>query len=314
MPIKLTLLFFFLFIRTVIWAQFDPAGGEVGSRSIDRFDANIVGWATKCEVQRGWMQINDTTLGKASVGRNDDVLGSANGKVLSLGDGGVVTLEFETPIVNYPGADFAIFENGFQVGLSYFLELAFVEVSYDGLNFLRFPAESLSDTQNQVGNFDFLEPRELKNLAGKHQAPYGTLFDLDEVGLDTVKFVRIIDVVGSIDPEFGSRDSKGRIINDPFPTPFESGGFDLDAVAVVRESFGSNYAINQEFKVYPSLASINQDIYIKTSNLSHWELQSMDGKTIKSGIENTFNIQQSGVYILVGYLEGSKFTQKICVH
>ena len=110
---KLSLLFFLFFITTILWAQFDPAGGEVGSRSIDRFDANIIGWATKCDVQRGWMQISDTTLGKAMVGKNEDVLGPANGKVLCLGDGGVATLEFEVPIVNYPGADFAIFENGF---------------------------------------------------------------------------------------------------------------------------------------------------------------------------------------------------------
>jgi hypothetical protein len=46
--------------------------------------------------------------------------------------------------------------------------------------------------------------------------------------------VRIIDVVGSIDPAFGTRDSLGNLINEPFPTPFSSSGFDLDAVGVIH--------------------------------------------------------------------------------
>jgi hypothetical protein len=33
----------------------------------------------------------------------------------------------------------------------------------------------------------------------------------------------------------GSRDSKGNIINDPWPTNFASSGFDLDAVGVINQ-------------------------------------------------------------------------------
>ena len=44
----------------------------------------------------------------------------------------------------------------------------------------------------------------------------------------------MVDVVGSIDPMYGTRDSLGNLINDPWPTPFATGGFDLDAVAVLQ--------------------------------------------------------------------------------
>jgi hypothetical protein len=51
-----------------------------------------------------------------------------------------------------------------------------------------------------------------------------------------ITHVRIIDVVGAIDPAFGRLDSSGRIINDPWPTAFSSSGFDLDAVGVLHQA------------------------------------------------------------------------------
>jgi hypothetical protein len=49
--------------------------------------------------------------------------------------------------------------------------------------------------------------------------------------------VRLVDVVGTIDPQYATRDYKGRIVNDPWPTRdtiWASGGFDLTGVAVLR--------------------------------------------------------------------------------
>ena len=37
---------------------------------------------------------------------------------------------------------------------------------------------------------------------------------------------------------YASYDSQGNIINDPFPTPFETGGFDLDAIGVIHSFVG----------------------------------------------------------------------------
>lgn len=224
---------------------YPPAAGVAGSTAISKDTAIIKAWATGVELQRGYIQINDTSQynggdNKASFGQAVNALGMAEGsstEVVSLGDGGLATLTFDQLIVNGPGADFAVFENSFG---DTFLELAFVEVSSDGVNFIRFPSVSLTQTANQVGAWDELDPTNIHNLAGKYRQGFGTPFDLSEleynslVDINAIRFVRIIDVVGSIDPQFAGFDSQNNIINDPWPTPFNSGGFDLDGVAVIN--------------------------------------------------------------------------------
>ena len=54
------------------------------------------------------------------------------------------------------------------------------------------------------------------------------------IDADHINFVRIVDVVGSINPVLGQQDSLGNLVNDPYPTAFASGGFDLDGVAVMN--------------------------------------------------------------------------------
>jgi hypothetical protein len=171
-------------------------------------------------------------LGPANATTNDP------NAIVSLGDGGRITLTFEQPITDGPGADFAVFENGFADG---FLELAFVEVSSNGVDFVRFAATSLTPTVAQVGSFDLLDATNLHNLAGKYRAGFGTPFDLSDVArlsplvnVAQIAFVRLIDVVGSIDPAFRTLDALGTPVNDPYPTAFASGGFDLDAVGVIN--------------------------------------------------------------------------------
>ena len=148
----------------------------------------FVGWAIGAQLVRGPVQINDTALGLASVGTEASALGFYDGDVVSLGDGGSIILSFDEPILNREGYDFATFENGFQVGFSYYLELAHVEVSKDGKEFKRFPSESLTDTSYQTNNFSYTDPYQLYNFAGKHQAPFGTLFDIGELDFDTIKY------------------------------------------------------------------------------------------------------------------------------
>ena len=52
--------------------------------------------------------------------------------------------------------------------------------------------------------------------------------------------MRIIDVVGSINPEYGSVDRDSNLINDPWPTNFAQSGFDLDAVGVINSTIPLN--------------------------------------------------------------------------
>lgn len=186
----------------------------------------------------------DSVFGPPDAAGSEYDMPPEEGPVLSLGDGGRVTLQFSPPIADGEGADFAVFENGFAVGSSgIFAELAFVEVSSNGVDFVRFPAVSCTPTAAQTGSFTTLDPRNLHNLAGKHPAGYGTPFDLSELvaanpalNAARITHVRIVDVVGDVTGGLGSRDSNGNWINDPFPTDFQTCGFDLDAVGVIHQA------------------------------------------------------------------------------
>lgn len=222
-----------------VYSQYAPAAGQPGSTALRSDSSCFINWAKRCSIQRGLRQINVPDSGFASVGTAAGAEGpAASNGVVSLGDGGIATLTFDPPITNGNGFDFAVFENTF---LDTFLELAFVEVSTDSLAWARFPAKSLTQTKTQTSAFGFTQPTQIHNLAGKYRHPFGTPFDLQDLAMmsniriNEIKYVRIIDVVGSLDSTLGSKDSDGRIINDPWPTPFPSSGFDLDAVGVIHQ-------------------------------------------------------------------------------
>lgn len=240
------------------FAQFPPAAGQEGSTAIHCDDDVFVAWATGCVVERGPQQIDNATLGEASYGTPEAALGKADGtmSVVSLGDGGTATLTFGTPICNGDGPDFAVFENGFDDN---FLELAFVEVSSDGTHFFRFPSISLTPSDSQVGSYSSVDCTKIHNLAGKYRALYGTPFDLDDLDDDPlldkmhITHVRVIDVVGCINPDYATYDSQGNIVNDPWPTPFASSGFDLDAVGVIHEATIQNIDdVEMTWSIYPN--------------------------------------------------------------
>lgn len=241
----LSLLAVIAFTSLSAQGPYPPAAGQSGSDAIAKDSSIIVSWATGVDLVRGYIQINDTSVynagsNLATFGKPSDALHIAEGNsmnVVSLGDGGMATLTFDRLIVDGPEADFAVFENSFG---DTFLELAFVEVSSDGINFSRFPAVSLTQTNTQTGTWNELDPTNLHNLAGKYRQGFGTPFNLSDlaynplVDVNAIRFVRIIDVVGTIEPAIATYDSQGNIINDPFPTPFNSGGLDLDGVAIIN--------------------------------------------------------------------------------
>jgi len=186
--------------------------------------------------------------------------GAYTGNPADLNDGfgfigfdnpGSITLGFQLPITNGAGADFAVFENAFTSNYTtpggsieggVFAELAYVEVSSDGVHFARFPSISL--TEGAVGQYGTVDPSNIYNLAGKSANAYGeswgTPFDLDDlldhelvlngsVDLLNINYIRLVDIPGN-----GTYlDSLGNPIYDAWVT-FGSGGFDLDAIGAIN--------------------------------------------------------------------------------
>lgn len=283
------------FVIYTLSGQYAPAAGTLGSTAIYMDSSVFTSWATQSVLNVGWMNLADTSLGKANFGDAFSPLGKADNDVVSLGDGGEVILTFDFPITDGPSWDFAVFENSFD---GHYLELAFVEVSSDGQNFFRFPAHSLTDNENQVQAFDTISTMKINNLAGKYKGGWGTPFDLQELShilvldISAITHVRIMDVVGSIDSIYANLDSAGNAVNDPWPTAFSSSGFDLDAVGVIHQSVGFKQIIeNESIRVFPNPASdfVNLDI-ISGKHFKGIELFDGHGKFIKS-----FDVQSSNV-------------------
>lgn len=292
--IRLFLKITFCFAQMTLFGQFPPAAGENGSTAIHKDSSIFVNWAKTAIVERGEYHIADDSLNFASIGEPSFATGIADNQTVSLGDNGFAMLSFDPPITNGDGPDFAVFENGFQTQGGYFLELALVEVSSDGVNFYRFPATSLTDTAQQLGTFGLINPMQINNLAGKYVSGFGTPFDLaalenePDLDISEISHIKIIDVIGSLADSLATFDSEGRKINDPFPTPFPSGGFDLDAVGVIHQKRSTSVAANpltSALKLYPNPLTTAQNLTLQLAIPSfgthHIELFSSNGILIK---------------------------------
>jgi hypothetical protein len=252
-------------------------------------DANAIinpafrGWATEVVsyqpapgVDAQWSEPN-MALGTVT-GSNIDIvsLGDLSGDQISQGTSeGQITLSFNEPIRQVNGYDFVVFENGFISSIDtddnssserIFAELAYVEVSSNGVDFVRFPSVSLTaePVDSLLGS---IEAGNIHNLAGKHPNAYGTCtgtpFDLSEitdypdvisglVDVNNIMYVRIVDIPGSgdyydeavmhIDPntlpdwDFFANNHSIYDAWDTTTVPLHpSGGFDLEAVGVLNE-------------------------------------------------------------------------------
>jgi hypothetical protein len=161
---------------------------------------------------------------------------------------GYITVTFPTAIRDGAGPDFAVFENGFASGNTLFAEYAYVEVSTDGTDFVRFPSISTNTgPASGSGAFAFFDVTNVYNLAGKNAVGFGTPFDLSQlasapavvsglVDLQDIQYVRLVDIPGN-----GSfLDSQGHPIFDNWLTSGGSAGFDFrlpagEGVGVLNE-------------------------------------------------------------------------------
>ncbi len=257
------------------WGHADPQDPNAVINPIFR------GWATEVVSYQpapglaGQWSDPSMALGPAT-GSNIDIVSLGHLNQEQIGQGmapGQITLSFAEPIRQGAGYEFVVFENAFISGADteagsvagqMFAELAYVEVSSNGVDFIRFPSVSL--TEEVVGRYGTIEISYVYNLAGKHPNANGictgTPFDLKEVADDPdvvsglvdisdIQYVRIVDVPGSGDfqdaamlyvdsgtwPVWDFYADNHPIYDawDASMAPDPSGGFDLEAVGVLRE-------------------------------------------------------------------------------
>lgn len=302
-------------LSKVLYAQLNQDKGSIPVSS-----PLIQEWPSKVWVKRGYINISDTSetdkgTNRASFGHDSTLLKPLtvmSSSVVSLGDGGEAILYFSNAITNEEGIDFAVYENSFD---GKFLELAFVEVSEDGEKYVRFPNQSYTQTKTQIASFGLLEKDSLYNLAGKYPKNEGTPFDLDDIeaisGINTsnIHYVKIIDVVGSIDPKYATYDTENNLINDPFPTSFSSGGFDLAGVAALHvaktNAIFSSVEENENIRVFPIPTTNGKiSVFIENSSEKHLvTILTLSGEKVQlfESYENQidfFNPNLKGIYIL----------------
>ncbi len=305
---------------------FDGVVGTEGCQAIHCENEAILGWASECTIERGYQDIASPTL-LASFGSESAGVGPATAvstDAVSLGDGGIAVLTFNQPIANGTGYDFAVFENSLN---NIFLELAFVEVSSDGTHFYRFPSVSNTPIDEQIDNAGSVDATLLHNLAGKYCAGWGTPFDLEELDgysnldINNVTHVRIVDAVGSVNPQYATIDKNGHIVNDPYPTNFASGGFDLTGVAILNgwtPSQVNEMAYQNAVYAWPNPCMEQCTLRSAQKEIHKVEVFDVNGKMIYSAnnvlqsyLLNTSD-WKSGVYAFrIYFADGSVSYQKV---
>lgn len=302
--------------------QFAPPAGLEGSTAVATDSSLISGWAGEPSVVRGPMDIAFPGEGETSYGLPGDASGLSDNVVVSLGDGGKATFTLESVLSDHPGPEFAVFENSFS---DEFLELAFVEVSSNGESFVRFPSVSLTQTETQIGGFSTLDATKIHNLAGKYRAGFGTPFDLqdlyDSINVDiaAITHIRITDVIGSIAEEYATFDSEGNRVNDPYPTAFVSGGFDLDAIAFLKDATLNQGEIPKNLAgVYPN--PVKERVTIEVNENARYVLRNNSGQLIESGVlakgrkSLDWGYLPGGLYLLQIFGREKSILKKIIVH
>ena len=170
-----------------------------------------------------------------------------------------------------------------------------------------------------MGSFGVMDATLIHNFAGKYEVFYGTPFDLDEVEdnvlLDKMKIthIRLIDVIGNIDPEYATYDSEGHIVNDPWPTPFWSSGFDLDAVGVIHDVAHFDVPENgmETLSVYPN--PVKDRLTVKAENLELVEVYNLVGQLVmtSSAAVIDFGDLNQGIYFVRVMADGKTVTKRV---
>ncbi len=145
--------------------------------------------------------------------------------VLSLGTGGQIVLSFgDNAIEDGAGPDFIVFENPFNAGSApngaLFAEPGEVSVSADGTTWKTYPCTATAAPYGACAGWHPVYSTPDNGLSPfDPSSGGGDAFDLADVGLTEVRFVRIVDKTAGACAMGSSIDTNG---------------FDLDAIAIVH--------------------------------------------------------------------------------
>jgi hypothetical protein len=192
------------------------AAGEPPCENAMAYASEVVSFEAGANAGYGQADMPGVALGPPLPGSPN----SGSLDVVSLGVGGEIILGFGgQTVVDGPGADLIVWENPFWVGGDRdtpFAELGEVAVSFDGETWHAFPCDVTLNDMFDPGcagwrpRADF-DPCERGPLNPEFTG--GDAFDLADLGLDEIRFVRIRDLADSGAPP--------------------SAGFDFDAVGAV---------------------------------------------------------------------------------
>ncbi len=205
----------------------------------------------------------------------------------SLGMNGEIIVGFKNySIIDREGIDFIIYENVMknQILNRYFIEPAKVSVSNDGVNWTEFPFDSLT-----LDGCAGTKPTISANLDIDVLQSGGNGFDLSQIGVTEIKYIKITDV--------------SEIIKNNKKHPFYDvtiSGFDLEALVGVNFKDNSITSIEENSLKIRNFVNI-KEIIANTSG--QYEVYSISGERmfIGDGDElNKFDSQlNAGVYIII---------------
>ena len=137
--------------------------------------------------------------------------------------------------------------------------------------------------------------------------------DNELLNKNRVTHVRIVDVVGNIDPEYATKDSEGHIVNDPWPTAFASSGFDLDAVGVIHDIAHNDVPENAEeaIAVYPN--PVRDRLMVKAEDLQSVEIYNLVGQQVMFSTSDVVDmgVLNQGIYFVRINADGKTVTKRV---
>ncbi|MES2767471.1 MAG: T9SS type A sorting domain-containing protein [Bacteroidota bacterium] len=243
-------------------------------------------------------------FGLPSTFGNDFAAETREEEICSLNFGGEIIIGFKNEVlIDKEGPDFTIFENAFKSPIPpyIFAEPAKVAVSRDGITFKEFPFDSLT----LKGCAGMTQTNGKKNPLDPSESG-GDLFDLADIGIDSVRFIKITDLTNLLKP------------GHPFYQATLT-GFDLDAVVGLHLVSLQNEKSRQEIRIYQqnSILTIETNhTLLKEATCSVYNMsgrEQFNGRLIQGKIHLNERLLQTGAFIAVLKENNKTLTRKFII-